>query len=446
MRPALVDRRWFLPALGGALVVLLAALVACELRPPAGFSPRLGEEPDVSPFFPAIWRLLPVFSGRGWFQLATVAIMVALWVTYAGVLALLRRPRADRRRDLATVVAVTVAAHLLLLLAPPFGSNDIFHYAVFGRMVNRTGLNPYLTPGAALAPDAILPYATWPELSSHYGPAFTWLSALAAWLGGDGVFATALCFKGLAVAFSLGACWVLRRLAIELHGGDGTWTVAAYAWNPLVLIESAAMGHNDTVMIFLALAGLLLAVRGRPWLGFAALVVSADIKLLTGVVALLFAVNFVAAAPDALARVRRAAGLAALTVAVMAALWIPFWDRWRAFATARQLLFDPTKVQGASLGSARLAVAIAFAALLLVAVRQVVRAPLARLTGVAAGVMLAFVVLFPWRWTWYSMPPLALFSLNHQTRPQRMLIGVVVLWGAILMLRYTFLHPPAGEH
>jgi hypothetical protein len=441
---------WLLPALGAAIVVLLVTLIAVEVRLPAGLTARLGAEldRDVSGFFPAIWRVLPASPGRAAFQAVTLTIMAALWASYVAALVLLRRarPAAARQRDLVVLAAVTLLAHVLLLFAPPFGSNDVFQYALFGRMINRTNLNPYLTPGYGLGADPIVRYATWPELSSHYGPAFTWLSALAARFAGDGVFATALAFKGLAVIFSLGSCWLIRRLAIELHGGDGAWALAAYAWNPVVLLESAAMGHNDTVMVFCALAGLLLVARGRVWLGFAAMVVSADIKLLTGAVAMLFVVSFVAAGANVRERARRVLGLLAVGVAVLAALWLPFWDRWRGFAMARQLLFERTQVPGASLGPSRLPVAIAFGLAALVAARLVVRVSLARLITVAAGLMMVYLVLFPWRWPWYALSPLALFSVNDRTRADVMLLAVAVLWGGMLMLRYTFVFPPLAGH
>jgi hypothetical protein len=121
---------------------------------------------------------------------------------------------------------------------------------------------------------------------------------------------------------------------------------------------------------------------------------------------------------------------------------LPFWERGHAFAVGHQLLFDGARAPGASVGGARIFVAIGFTIILGVAAARVRGAPLERVVAAAALVMLAFVVLFPWRWPWYALSPLATFSLNHRRRAELMLFGVAVLWAATLALRYTFVHAP----
>jgi alpha-1,6-mannosyltransferase len=433
-----------LSLLGVGLVALLASLVVVAVSPPLGFSPRLGSELDITGFFPRFWRLIPPAASPGQFQAESMAIMIALWLVYGLALRLLwvrSSGRDDNRHVIRVLTVVTVAAHVLLVFAPPVSSSDVFHYALFGRMVNHTNLNPYVSNGYALAPDPILRYATWPELSSHYGPAFTWLSALAASVGGEGVFGTGLAFKGMAALFSLTSCWLVRRLFVQLHGGDGALALAAYAWNPLVLIESAEMGHNETVMVALILGGFLLAICGRPWLGLAMMVVSADIKLLTGAALAMFVVNHVARAPGPRARLARGLGCVAVIALVLLFSWLPFWEHGRAIAGARQLLLDQRRVPGASLGAVRLPLAIGAGVLILFAAVAATRASFVQLVSIAAALMLALVVIFPWRQPWYSLPPLALLAVNVNGRPQVMLFVVAVLWGGMLMFRYALVHP-----
>jgi hypothetical protein len=434
----------WLAVLGAALVVSLAALLEVLARPPVGLSPRLGPEPDVTGLFPGFWRWLAPASGPTSFQLTAIAVMLASWAVYATALVLLRRSSSGPRTGLVLVV-VTVVAHVLLVTAPPVTCGDVYHYALFGRMLNRTTFNPYLTPAAAMADAPFLRYASWPELASHYGAAFTWLSSAAARAGGDSVLATGLAFKALAALFGLASCWLVRRLSLALLGDDGTWALCAYAWNPLILLETAALGHNDAVMLALALAGLLLAVRGRPWLGFAAMVISADIKLVSGVLALLFAAHFVAQAQGPRARAGRALGLAATAAAVLLALWLPFWEGGRAFAAAHELLLTGgPQVDGATIGSMRTPVALAAAAILCVGMVLAARAQLPQVVHLAATSMLALLVVFPWRWSWYALSPIALYAVSARTRPRLMLFAIAVVWGAILLLRYTFAHSPLG--
>ena len=53
---------------------------------------------------------------------------------------------------------------------------------------------------------------------------------------------------------------------------------AAFAWNPLILLESAGNGHNDILMVFFLLLAVYFAASDRPWLVIPALVLSISTK------------------------------------------------------------------------------------------------------------------------------------------------------------------------
>jgi hypothetical protein len=434
-----------LVALGVVLVTLLGGLVVLCVNPPAGFSPRFGDDADVSRFFPGFWRGWPHPATPGGFRAWAAGAVVGAWVVYGVALWRLGRLAWPQGRRVLVIVGVaSLVAHALLVLGPPIVSNDLFRYAVLGRMVNLSALNPFLAPPAAMAPDPILPYATWPGVASNYGPTFIWLASLAAQAGGNGVFGAALAFKVLAVLFGVASALLVRAVARALHGGDGNWAFAAYAWNPMVIVETASMGHNETVMLALALGGLLLVQRGRPLLGWTALVMSADVKQLTAALALLFAVQFVWSGAGARERVRRALSLAAVAAGVLVALWFPFWGGLQVFGSSRDLLFDGKKLLPPTGATAvKPWVAVTFVAVVIAAAVAAARARLPRVTELAAGLMLVFIVLvYPFRFPWYSMSPLVLFAVNARTRPRVMMFGVCVLWGAALTLQYAFaLHP-----
>ena len=108
--------------------------------------------------------------------------------------------------------------------------------------------------------------ASWPDYSTHYGPVFTGLSVVAAWLGGGRPIGTALAFKTLAAAGGALTAWAAAALA-KRDGRDGLLPLLLVAWNPLALLETAGSGHNEMVMIGLALLGLLWCARGRTTLG-----------------------------------------------------------------------------------------------------------------------------------------------------------------------------------
>src|SRR5207245_5121127 len=109
-----------------------------------------------------------------------------------------------------------------LVVMPPVLSTDLYHYALFGRMITTYGLDPYVTPGDALRSDPLWRFADWRHVSSHYGPLFTWISAGATWLGAGRPIGTALAFKAITALFNLGGCWAVRGLARARGRGDGT--------------------------------------------------------------------------------------------------------------------------------------------------------------------------------------------------------------------------------
>src|SRR5262249_50218871 len=153
-------------------------------------------------------------------------------------------------------------------------------------------------------------------------PTFTWLSALASAAAGDSVVGTAVAYRVLAVAFGWLAAWALWRLARD-RGDDGLVPLALYARNPLALVETASSGHNEAVMIALALAGLLFMQRRRPVPGVLLLVASTTVKYVTGAVLGLALAAAVFEARGARARVARAAGLGGLALVAGVLLFAP---------------------------------------------------------------------------------------------------------------------------
>ena len=330
-----------LPALGLLLIAALAALPLLFLSVPAGWLPVFGFAPGIGAAWEQGWPLpLPRLSlGPGEFRLLALALLALGWGCYGGACWLVHRATrgpGDTGRTLQVVVATTVLAHLVLVLTPPTMSKDLYHYALFGRMLVTQGLNPYLHPGDVLAGDPVWQLANWRDLTTHYGPVFTGLSALAVWLGGGGVIGTALVFKTLSAVSSLAVLWAVWRLAAPQGRGAAVRALVLLAWNPLVILESAGSGHNDPVMLAPALLGLVL-LRHQPvsaervlpgragWVGFLLLLLSVHVKWVTAAVAGLVALDRVRMAAGTGARMARAAALLAFAITVTVALYLPFW-------------------------------------------------------------------------------------------------------------------------
>lgn len=432
-----------LVALAALMLGLWLATVSHFVHPPAGYSPRLGGELDVTGFFPPLWTftspsLTPAqFSVRAWGLFSGLAACYAVALLLLGSTQLRRSPSA-----LWIVGGAAVAAHVVLLFAPPFLSNDLFHYAVFGRGVAHGGTNPYTHPIGSMTSDPLMPFATWPGSTSHFGASFTWLSALVARFAGDSVFGTALAFKGWMVACNLLTCWMIPRVTRALHG-DGTWALAIYAWNPVVLLELAVMGHNDALMITLAMAGLLLYLSGKPWWAFLALVLSADVKQVTAALGALVALHFIFSLPDWRGRGKRALQLVALAVAVEGSLWWPFWAGRRTFSGSHEILFDlAQKQQSAQVPPATWVSIGIFLGLVLLAAVLATRSRIERIVDMAAFLMLVFAFfVFPWKLPWYLLAALALSAVNYRSGPSRLVLVTAVVRSALLAgLFYCHVH------
>src|SRR5205823_10504562 len=122
----------------------------------------------------------------------------------------------------------------------------------------------------------------------------------------------------------LANCLLVYRLARRL-GGDGPGALLLYAWNPLVLIETAGSGHNDAAMMTFALLGLLLATRGRLLWGLAALVLSVLVKYLTALLLLFYVLHALGRQPTRGRAAALAAKMGAVGGLLVGALFVPFW-------------------------------------------------------------------------------------------------------------------------
>ncbi len=210
--------------------------------------------------------LVPADAGRaGGGRLGAVflALLVAAFAVYLVALALLRRRPPGLRAVLlaALVIQVTPLAGPLLL------STDAWTYWEYGRIAAVHGGNPYVDTPSEFSADPAFDHAgaAWRETTSVYGPGFTLLSELVALVSGSSAAAAAWMFKSLAAAAVLACVLLAARLA-----RDRPAAAALVGWNPLFAVHFAGGGHNDALLVALALGALALAASGRRGLAGAA--------------------------------------------------------------------------------------------------------------------------------------------------------------------------------
>lgn len=321
------DRTVTLIVGGGGLFALLLAWTWLFANFPSQLDNRYGVSHGSALLFRDVLPYPNFTLDSKTFTVAAIAILIALWVLYAVIgLALSRR---DATRDIShrrrLWAGAVVAAIGLAVYMPPTLSQDIYQYVMNGRMVAHYQLNPYLALGAEIEADPVFQFVFWRGITTHYGPVWTAISAMVAWLGGGSLVATVIIFKVLAAGSHLLNAWLVDRLNRRLTGGDGLIALYLYAWNPLLLIETAGSGHNDAIMMSFALGGLLLATHNRFTGAIALITLSILVKFLTGLLAAGLGIALIARCATWGDRLRTAlvyGGVATLTAALAFA---PFW-------------------------------------------------------------------------------------------------------------------------
>ena len=215
------------------------------------------------------------------------------------------------RRVVVIGLVLAAAWHIEFLRVPPGADDDIHRYVWDGRL-QRLGYNPYLVvPSDPAVKELHTPETrnlNNPDLPSPY-PAGAQLFFRAVTAIHESTFA-------LKVAFVLCELAIILVLLDLLRGKKGAHMVLAFAWNPLLAIESAGSGHIDIVGALLLLVSAAALARRRRATAAVGLGLAVAVKFLPVVLLPLYWKRV---------RIRDAA----LAAAVVALLYVPFLDHGR---------------------------------------------------------------------------------------------------------------------
>lgn len=215
------------------------------------------------------WLTGPYGGGFGLSPGAYEALLFAAVAAWAVVIVLASELRAR------WVTFSAAALILLFALSPPLLSLDLFSYVSYARLGAEHGLNPYVhAPDAIPADEAAMRVQDFSDAVSVYGPLFTLLSYPLALLG---VPAAVWSLKAIAALSLAGIAVICARLA-RLRGVEPHRAAAFVALNPLMLVHLAGGGHNDALMILLAMLAVTAALTARPALAGVGLVASTAVK------------------------------------------------------------------------------------------------------------------------------------------------------------------------
>ncbi|MBO0768171.1 MAG: polyprenol phosphomannose-dependent alpha 1,6 mannosyltransferase MptB [Solirubrobacterales bacterium] len=210
------------------------------------------------------------------------AVLIAVAAVFLGyVLAL----RDAEQLPAKLVLGVICAFVLIVVLAPPMFSTDLFSYQAYGRMFATLGANPYVQGPQVLKLDGLYPFigAQWVNTPTVYGPAFTLISGLFSDTASNGAIAfAAFAWKVIAALSCLGVIALMWRSA-RLRRVNPVPGVALFGLNPLIVLYGIGGGHNDLLMVLIAMAGIYALLAERLRTSGVAIVAAAAVKLTGGI-------------------------------------------------------------------------------------------------------------------------------------------------------------------
>ena len=212
-------------------------------------------------------------SMRDHFIAPTLGYVLVTGITfliYGAILSMSRSGELDRPRVRAWALALPCFMNVLLVPCVPVLSQDVFSYMAHGFLGTLPGGNP-LTQAANAARDT----AIGPILASYgwttdagitpYGIIWTQIEVGIMKLCGLNVPAALVLFKSVVAAASLGTAYCIWSFLGRVRPADQLTGTLAYLWNPLFIVEFAAEGHNDAVMLLFVAAALAGCAAQRPF-------------------------------------------------------------------------------------------------------------------------------------------------------------------------------------
>lgn len=223
------------------------------------------------------YHILPVLesfvrqNGLGASILYT-CLLVSLFAFYWWILREVRKGKVSNVR-LWRLIFLSIG---ILFFAFPGLSFDVFNYIATAKITYLYKENPYIVMPIEISNEPMLAFLHAANKVALYG--FVWIVfAFVPYILGLGqLFVTLYFFKIFIFAWYLVATWLVWVL-----GNKKPWSLAFFAFNPLVLTETLLAGHNDVVMMALALGSFWFLKKKKIGIACILLFLSIGIKFAT---------------------------------------------------------------------------------------------------------------------------------------------------------------------
>lgn len=365
-----------------------------------------------------------------------------------------------------TILALTTLFALTMLCAP-IGLNalsqDMLLYGAYGHVVVVYRANPYVASPASfhglLDPLQTIIGAKTTGVAP-YGPVWMDVSVLVTLFAHSVVANILLGFRLLGLVAHLASVALLWTILSKVKPALRISATVLYAWNPLVLLFSITMMHQDVVLVMLLLAAMLFFQRNSPTLGWVLVLLAALLQPLCLLLLPLF-LRFMAREARIMApglRIFWWLGTLCITILAVALSYIPYWQGWDLGgfgASMHRIFLQDTTIN--SLDAALLHLPVQAPAAIdwiinshhwsvfaLLVVGLVILFGLWLIDTVellllfSCWVLLLLAVLLPVYWPWLILPPLALALCSGHSRS--ILLAIALSLGTLFCF-YCWLWP-----
>ena len=417
----------------------------------------------------ALWRIhrvvyvfnppvVTIGSNRFSALLLAAPIVCAFAAYLAGILC---AARVEGRRALAAALLVSLTGVALMATLNPVGAHDVYHNVADARTLWLHGADPIRRPPLDYPADPFLRYVPfWQNASTGYGPLWYLLAGVGLPLTHAALWSNVLVQKLIVVGAFVALVPLAAATAREL-GLNPVVAAVVVGWNPLLLFETGANAHNESLMLLCALGAVLCCARVRRWpLAFVLLALAVAVK---STMALLFPAMLAYMLLSGAARRRRviwsvmaglAAGLALYTLPPFSPLDLYhalLWESSHVTCSPGALIVDAGRyLFGLDFDALVAGLKIVVYPILCGAIAEVVlrfvrRPSLLRMNAAIFWTLFLTTVLARWWFReWYPVWVLPFAALAHDRRA--LLIALAFTFGGMLMYVPNFWVPfgPAG--
>jgi hypothetical protein len=332
---------------------------------------------------------------------------------------------------------------------------DIFSYIAQSVILLQHHANPMVTPAASFPNDSMMGLAG--GLGSRgtpYGPLAILIDAIPTLIFGRNVLASLLLLKFLFSAMLVVEAYLAYRILSHYAPNFALVGALFIAWNPFMLFDFSANGHNDIIVMLFVLLAILALVKEHPVLAFALIVASVLTKYTTALLLPLFLLHSIIYQPHHRARLLYLLKIVGVSLLLVAVLFAPFWSGTRIFesllsedqyyiSSFSTMLFEITSAH-LSLEQGKLLGRILFVILYLYALFLSTRKTPTMLRGCFLALFFFLAFGTPKFQIWYAIWPAVLAAVT----PQRITLVTAFLltYGAMLSnCVYQFLFPMLGS-